>query len=73
MRKNEEVVPAVKMELIQQERQIWLNTRELWTIRHRVFKRLDNKEQMVTAEKELESCEKALIELDNIFLELQQS
>jgi hypothetical protein len=69
--KDEEVTPEVKLAIIQQERQIWLNTREMMTIRYRVNKRIGNAEQLKTTEKELENCETALDELDKIFTELQ--
>jgi hypothetical protein len=69
--KDEEVTPEVKLAIIQQERLIWLNTREMMTIRYRVNKRIGNAEQLKTTEKELENCETALDELDKIFTELQ--
>lgn len=68
---EETVTNEIKTQLIKQERDIWANTRELWTYRHRVYKRIDNKEGMKSAETELENCEKALDELDKIMAELK--
>lgn len=69
--KEEEVTPEVKLAIIAQERQMWINTRELMTMRYRVFKRIGNIDQMQATQKELEGCETALDELDKIFTELQ--
>ena len=69
--KDKEVTTEVKLALIAQERQMWLNTREMMTIRYRVNKRIGNAEQLNATEKELENCETALDELDKIFTELQ--
>jgi hypothetical protein len=68
-----EVTTETKMVLIQQERQLWLNTREMMTMRYRVQKRLNSKEGMETCEKELANCENALDELDKIMIELQEA
>jgi hypothetical protein len=66
-----EVTTETKMVLIQRERQLWLNTREMMTMRFRVQKRLNSKEGMETCEKELTNVELALDELDKILAELQ--
>ena len=67
---QEEVTVETKKLLIQQERQMWMNTRELMTIRYRVNKRMGNEEGMKSAEKELTNCETALDELEKILAEL---
>jgi len=66
-----EVTTETKLAIIAQERQMWLNTREMMTIRYRVNKRIGNAEQLKQTEKELENCETALDEIDKIFTELQ--
>lgn len=68
---TEEVAPEVKLVIIQQERTLWMNTREMMSIRYRVSKRMNNKEGMESAEKELTNCETALDELQKILEELQ--
>ena len=68
-----EVPTETKIQLIQQERQMWLNTREMMVIRHRVNKRLNNPEAMKSCEKELENCETAIDELSKILAELQDN
>jgi hypothetical protein len=70
---EQEITPEVRMQIVAQERQMWLNTREMFTYRHRVFKRLEDKAQMEAVEKELEKCEKALDEIDKIFTEMQEA
>jgi len=68
---SEEVAPEVKLVIIQQERTLWMNTREMMSIRYRVSKRMNSKEGMESAEKELTNCETALDELQKILEELQ--
>ena len=67
-KKVEEISPEIRLQIIQQEHQMWANTREMFTIRHRVYKRLNDSEGIKAAEKELEKCETALDELDKILL-----
>ena len=69
---DQEVPTETKLTLLAQERQMWLNTHELMTIRYRVAKRLNNEETVKAATKELENCEAALDELDKVFQELQE-
>ena len=69
---DQEVTTETKLALLAQERQMWLNTRELMTMRYRVAKRLSNEETMKATTKELEICEAALDELDKVFQELQE-
>jgi hypothetical protein len=70
---QDEVSTETKLQLVQQERQMWINTREVYTMRYRVMKRLKDEVGMENAQKELEKCETALDELDKIFVELQKS
>ena len=74
---DQEVTIEVMMVLIQQERQMWLNTREVWTMRIRVAQRLagmglGQPDEVKIAQRELERCEAALDENDKILRELQQ-
>jgi len=64
------VSKEVKLALLQQERQNWLNTYEILTIRHRVNGRLGNKAAVDECVKEMERCELALSELEKIEKEL---
>jgi peptidoglycan hydrolase CwlO-like protein len=66
----DEVTIETKLQLINQERQMWLSAREVMTIRYRVNKRLANTDGLKAVEKELENCEAALDELDKIISEM---
>ena len=68
---DQEVTTETKLVLLAQERQMWLNTREVMTMRYRVAQRIKNEESMKATTKELENCEAALDELDKVFQELQ--
>ena len=72
MKSDEDVSNETKLTILQQERQMWLNTRELMTIRYRVNKRVDDKKAMEDITKELTKIETALDELDKMFTELQK-
>ncbi len=57
-------VPAnIRRQIIEEEMQIWRNTRWQQQMRYRVNKRLGNQAAMAICEKEMENCEVALDEL----------
>jgi hypothetical protein len=67
------VSKEMQVKMIEGEKQAYLNTIGLLTIRYRVAKRLDDKEAMTNCETEMGKCETALDELDKMLVELDQT
>jgi len=57
---DNDIPVEVKLALLEQEQQMWHNSRYVFEVRARVNKRIGNVEKVVACEKELENCEKAL-------------
>jgi hypothetical protein len=58
-----DVAPDIKRQLIEQDAQMWRNTRWQAESRRRVYKRIGNTEAEAEQIKILEQCESALMEL----------
>ena len=63
---NDDISNEITLDILKHEREMWMNSRQLLTIRYRVNKRLGNTEAIKAIEAELEKCEMALDELDKI-------
>lgn len=64
-------VPAdIKRQIIQQDMQMWRNTRFQAESRRRTYARLNNAEQTAAQTKILEECEAALMDLEEQLSEL---
>lgn len=68
---DEEITLEVRRAIIEQDRNMWKNTRYQLQLRHRVQKALGATDVLEQIEKELEKCEKALDVLEIVLSELR--
>jgi len=68
---DEEITLEVRRAIIEQDRNMWKNTRYQLQLRHRVQKVLGATDVLEQIEKELEKCEKALDVLEIVLSELR--
>jgi hypothetical protein len=65
------VTKEAKKFLIEDEIRRWVNTSELFSIRFKVNEKLGKNEDNEAVKKEMENCEKAILELEKMERELE--
>lgn len=70
IKRNEDVATDTKRTLINQDMQMWRNTRFQAESRRRTYARIGNAEQVAAQTKSLEECEAALLDLEEQLKEL---
>jgi len=68
---SNEVPRPIRIQLLQQELQGWINTRFVWQSRHRARKHTDNKGAIKEAEAALEECEIQIAEFESMLKEVE--